>query len=270
MTPIKPEALHGQAFSKIEFGYDPAEVDDHIRRLTENYSLLYRENASLLKQLRETGAKLRTLETELARADHVLKDAQEQKDKIIEEAYLKADNILASVQMNCDSILRHFKDKAEAQEKTLSDMKKNILKFKNDLFERYRFHIELIENLFPADEEEKNWTPDAYTQHIVTELKRKISDQYEFFPETPIDFELPEDNKEKKPAEKPAKNPPAGQNTTQRTPTKKKIVKKPPSIMDLIDEYEDPALKRDEKPSATQQFMLDFDHPSGKGVMIDK
>ena len=40
--------------------------------------------------------------------------------------------------------------------------------------------------------------------------------------------------------------------------------------MDLIDEYEDPALKRDEKPSATQQFMLDFDHPSGKGVMIDK
>ena len=39
MTPIKPEALHGQAFSKIEFGYDPAEVDDHIRRLTENYSL---------------------------------------------------------------------------------------------------------------------------------------------------------------------------------------------------------------------------------------
>ena len=23
MTPIKPEALHGQAFSKIEFGYDP-------------------------------------------------------------------------------------------------------------------------------------------------------------------------------------------------------------------------------------------------------
>ena len=83
MTPIKPEALHGQAFSKIEFGYDPAEVDDHIRRLTENYSLLYRENASLLKQLRETGAKLRTLETALARADHVLKDAQEQKDKII-------------------------------------------------------------------------------------------------------------------------------------------------------------------------------------------
>ena len=57
MTPITPEALRGQSFSKTEFGDDPAEVDAHIRRLTENYSLLYRENASLLKQLRETGEK---------------------------------------------------------------------------------------------------------------------------------------------------------------------------------------------------------------------
>ncbi len=270
MTPIKPEALHGQTFSKTEYGYDPAEVDDHIRRLTENYSLLYRENASLLKQLRETGAKLRTLEAELTRADHILKDAQEQKDKIIEEAYLKADSILASVQMNCDSILRHFKDKAEAQEKTLSDMKKNILIFKNDLFERYRFHIELIENLFPVEEEEKNWTPDAYTQHIVSELKRKISDQYEFFPEAPIEISLPDENKKNTNPEKSQQNAPSPQTGCKSTPKKKKIVKKPPSIMDLIDEYEDPALKCDTNPSATQQFMLNFDHPSEKGVMIDK
>ena len=106
MTPITPEALRGQSFSKTEFGYDPAEVDAHIRRLTENYSLLYRENASLLKQLRETGEKIRAIEDAQAYADNILQSAQSQKDKIIEEAYLKADNILASVQMNCDSVLR--------------------------------------------------------------------------------------------------------------------------------------------------------------------
>lgn len=267
MKPINPEALHGQTFSKTESGYNPAEVDDYIHRLTENYSLLYRENASLLKQLRETGAKLRTLETELSNADHILKDAQAQKDQIIEDAYLKADNILASVQMNCDSILRHFKEKAEAQERTLSDMKKNILKFKNDLFERYRFHIELIENLFPVDDEEKNWTPDAYTQHIVAELKKKISDQYEFFPEAPIEIPTMEETKKKTEAKKHSSSEP---NTCNRTPAKRKSAKKTPSIMDLIDEYEDPSLKCEAKTSSTKQFMLDFDHPSGKGVMIDK
>ena len=267
MKPINPEALHGQTFSKTESGYHPGEVDDYIRRLTENYSLLYRENASLLKQLRETGAKLRTLETELSNADHILKDAQAQKDKIIEDAYLKADNILASVQMNCDSILRHFKEKADAQEKTLSDMKNNILKFKNDLFERYRFHIELIENLFPANEEEKHWTSDAYTQHIVAELKRKISDQYEFFPETSMEF-IPQE--EPKPKNESKKHSSSDPNTCNRTSAKKKTAKKPPSIMDLIDEYEDSSLTNDTNTSPTRQFMLDFDHPSGKGVIIDK
>ena len=88
MTPITPEALRDQSFSKTEFGYDPAEVDAHIRRLTENYSLLYRENASLLKQLRETGEKIRAIEDAQAYADNILQSAQSQKDKIIEEAYL--------------------------------------------------------------------------------------------------------------------------------------------------------------------------------------
>ncbi len=270
MTPITPEALHGKSFSKTELGYDTAEVDDHIRRLTENYALLYRENASLLKQLRETGAKLQALEKEQTRAENVLKSAHAKKDKIIEEAYLKADNILASVQMNCDSILRNFKEKAEAQEKALSDMKKNILKFKNDLFESYRVHIELIEDLFPADDEEKNWTPDAYAQHIVEELKRKFSDQYEIFPETQMELSIPAESKKSIEPEKIKKSPPPDQSVYSRTPTKKKTVKKMPSIMDLIDEYEDPALKSEAKPSAAQQFMLDFDHPSEEGVMIDK
>ena len=270
MTPIKPEMLSGKTFSKTEFGYAPTEVDDHIRRLTESYSLLSRENATLLKQLRETGAKLRALEAEQSRADDVLRVAQEQKDKIIEEAYLKADNILASVQMNCDSILRHFKEKADAQEKTVSEMRKNILKFKTDLFERYRLHIEAIESLFPIDEEEKNWTPDAYTQHIVAELKRKISDQYDFFPEAPIEFPFSEENKKDASSEKSKKMLSSEQNTCNRAPSKKKFVKKTPSLMDLIDEYEDSALKCEAAPSSAQQFMLDFDHPSGKVVVIDK
>ena len=269
MTPMKPEAFNGQMFQTVEYGYDPAEVDRHIRDILEHYSLLYRENASLLNRLRETEARLRTLEEEMPHTNQILRDAESQKNKIIEEAYLKADDILASAQMHCDSILRHLKDKTEAQEKTLSDMKKNILKFKNDLFERYRIHIELIENLFPSDEEEKNWTPDAYAQHIISELKRKVSDQYEIFPETQFALSFLTDPKQETDTEKNKKTPPTEQIIGNRPPTKKKFVKKAPSIMDLIDEYEDSAPKIDAKSPATQQFMLDFDHPSEEGVTID-
>ena len=38
--------------------------------------------------------------------------------------------------------------------------------------------------------------------------------------------------------------------------------------MDLIDEYEDHDARFAEKGVPEQQFMLDFDHPAGAGVMM--
>ncbi|MBQ3490320.1 MAG: DivIVA domain-containing protein [Clostridia bacterium] len=262
MIPIKPESLCTQPFSKTASGYDTNEVDDYIQRLTENYSLLYRENAALLKQLRETSGKLNELTRQQALAQENLQKAQAQSDKIIEDAYIKADDILASVQMNCDSILRHFKEKAEMEEKALAEMKKNILKFKNDLFEQYRTHIEWIENIFPEQDGEQNWTPDAYAQHIVLELKRKISAQYGIFPESET-----ENNRTEKEAEKTCT--PEGA-CSRRTQTRKKNVKKTPTVMELIEEYEDHDARLEEKSVSEQQFMLDFDHPSVAGVTMKK
>ena len=261
MTPLTPESLFKQSFSKTDSGYDPKEVDGYILRLTENYALLYKENAALLKQLRETTAKMNELMQKQALADADLQNAQAKHDKIIEEAYLKADDILASVQMNCDSILRHFKEKAEKEEQSLAEMKKNILKFKNELFEHYRTHIEWIENIFPDNNCETDWTPDAYAQHIVLELKRKISDQYGIFPESKESDETSEKE--------------TGKHTdscacSKRTQTKKKNVKKTPSVMELIDEYEEHEAQLPENQLPEQQFMLNFDHPSGKGVMKKK
>ncbi|MBE6664874.1 MAG: hypothetical protein E7603_01455 [Ruminococcaceae bacterium] len=266
MTPLKPESLCIQTFSKTASGYDPNEVDSYIRRLTENYSLLYRENAMLLKQLRETSAKLNELTQKQMLNDAKIQNAQAKHDKIIEDAYIKADDILASVQMNCDSILRHFKEKAETEEKALAELKKNILKFKNDLFEQYRMHIEWIENIFPEHDGEPDWTPDSYAQHIVLELKRKISDQYGFFPESEEYGKTSESSLEKE-----CKKTSAPSCTcSKRAQTKKKNVKKAPSVMELIDEYEEHDARFAENTVPEQQFMLDFDHPSGKGVTMKK
>ncbi len=266
MTPITPESLCTQSFSKTASGYDPNEVDDYIRRLTENYSFLYRENAALLKQLRETSTKLNELMQQQILADADIQSARTKSDKIIEDAYIKADDILASVQMNCDSILRHFKEKVAMEERTLAEMKTNILKFKNDLFEQYRAHIEWIETMFPKYEGEPDWTPDAYAQHIVLELKRKISDQYGIFPESESSQEM-----QTLFSDKETEKMSISEGTlSKRTQAKKKNVKKTPSVMELIDEYEEHDALLAEKSVSEQQFMLDFDHPTGAGVMMKK
>jgi hypothetical protein len=219
-----------------------------------------------LKQLRETSAKLNELTQQQSLADAKIQSAQAKHDKIIEDAYIRADDILASVQMNCDSILRHFKEKAEAEEKSLAELKKNILKFKNDLFEQYRMHIEWIENIFPEQDSEPDWTPDAYAQHIVLELKRKISAQYGIFPESEETEEFCPTSSEKE-SEKTSAPSCA---CSKRAQAKKKNVKKTPSVMELIDEYEEHETRIAEQSIPEQQFMLDFDHPSGKGVTMKK
>ena len=140
------------------------------------------------------------------------------------------------------------------------------MKFKNDLFEQYRAHIEWIENIFPKYEEEPDWTPDAYAEHIVLELKRKISEQYGIFPESEEYGKTSESSLEKE-----CKKTSAPSCTcSKRAQTKKKNVKKAPSVMELIDEYEEHDARFAENTVSEQQFMLDFDHPSGKGVTMKK
>ncbi|MBR6744019.1 MAG: DivIVA domain-containing protein [Clostridia bacterium] len=258
MTPIIPETLTGQSFSQTKSGYAPSEVDDYISRLTESITLLHRENAALRNQLR-------TIEDAQSEAERILKNAEVQKDQIIEDAYLKADRILADVQTNCNSVLRGFKEKAEAQAKALADMKQSILKFKYDLFEQYRMHIEMIERCFPSDESDRDWTPDAYSQHILEELKRKFSEQYEIFPETQMEFSFWSECKTQSETEKQKK----AQSAEHASP-RKKLVKKTPAVADLIAEHENSLSKCAIAPASARQFMLDFDHPSEKGVVIEK
>ncbi len=220
MTPITPEAFANHSFSKNQSGYDPAEVDAHLRRLAEIYSLLYQENASLLNRLRETEAKLHMIE--------------------------------------------------EAQENALSDMKKNIAKFKNNLLDQYRLQMELIDSLYPADHGERDWTSDDYTRYIVTELKRKFSDQYEIFPETQMEFSFWNECKTESETENEKKSRPSEQNICHHTAGKKKFVKKSPAVTNLSDKDADASPKHKAAPSSESQFMLDFDHPSEQGVMLDK
>ena len=40
--------------------------------------------------------------------------------------------------------------------------------------------------------------------------------------------------------------------------------------MELIDAYEEASVKTEARSSPNLQFMLDFDHPSDNGVVIDK
>lgn len=178
MAQITPNELSEREFTRSIRGYNTAEVDEYINRIVENYAKLYRENIALTQRLAEAEALLIASESEETRVRKTLETAKKAGDAVIEEAYTRADDIIASVKSNCDAILKGFRDKVEAQKKALSDIEKTVSDFKSELFEKYRLHIELIEQLTPVYELDESLTPDDYVDNIVSELKNDIATQH--------------------------------------------------------------------------------------------
>lgn len=222
--PMMPEILSPRTFTETSPGYSPTEVDAYIAELTAAYMLLSQENTRL---------------------SAALEKATEQSETIIEEAYLKADAILASVQNGCDSVLRNFRDKVEAQKKAMEDMQQSLLCFKNDLFEKYRMHIELIERIAPVGHDDEWISPDDCMERIAEELRRDIEAQYGVLLETDI------------PPKKEEEKPTRTERTSKKTP--KAPAQKQLSVMELLDKYEDQNSLRKGKNHCEEQFSLNFD-----------
>ena len=144
MKPTHPSELMGKTFSSVPNGYDPDEVDAYIRMLLDQYASLYQ-------------AKM--------------------ENEIVEDAYLRSDAIIAAAQTSCEAVLRNFREKAELQQKLLEDMRGEVFAFQNELFEKYRLHIELIERMLPIRNEDTWLSPDDCMERIAEELRRDMQAQ---------------------------------------------------------------------------------------------
>lgn len=266
-------------FKKAFRGYDTAEVDSYINAITENYNLLYRENARLARELAEANDRLADLTGEEEKVQKTLETARAAADKIVADAYERADAILASIKRSCDKILRSFRDKTEAQKAALSSMQENILVFKNELFERYRLHIELIERISPVFEYEEELTPEQYVEKVVSTMNRDVSEEFGIKLEGfDIDLGKPEETEEKDLGETsvfaPQEEKPSEEERQSVAPEQKPAHKKKTgsrgrktSVISLIDEYETPGVTVAPRESGVQ---MSFDFDSESSSLSDK
>lgn len=179
MSVITPKDLAGRNFSLSFRGYNKEEVDAYITKVINNYSMLYRRCAELEEQVAVANVRLENIDKEEKRARNSVNSASETSDRIIAEAYEKADNILVSIKRNCDAILRDFRDKVDAKKDALAEMNARAELFKNELFEKYKAHIELIEKLSPDFEFDDDLSSNEHVARVITELKHEIEAEYD-------------------------------------------------------------------------------------------
>ncbi len=263
----------GRNFRKTFRGYDVGEVDNYINALTENYNALYRDRAKLEHELAETKMRLADVSGEEEKAKQTLETARAAADKIVADAYERSDAILASIKRSCDKILRSFRDKTEAQKAALSSMQENILVFKNELFERYRLHIELIERISPVFEYEEDLTPEQYVERVISTMNRDVSEEFginlDGFDIGRLD-DTPEtedkNNAEEATAEASKQEESVPQNAEEKPHVrggrrKSGSYGRKAAVMDLLDEYETPGAVAARRESGVQ-MSFDFDSES--------
>lgn len=176
---IQPKEKFRPYFRRTMRGYSPEQVDAYVKSLTENYAALYREKTELEKRLAESEARFTDIDDEIAEIKEMRIDAQRAANAIVKEAYQSADSVLATVRKTCDASLTVFRNKVAEYQKLITSLKREVKSFRNELFEKYRLHIELIDHLAPADSpDEIEFTADRYAEKIVTTLKREITAEY--------------------------------------------------------------------------------------------
>lgn len=171
-------AIEKAAFSRSMRGYSISEVDKYVESLTQKYSELYHENARLENVVSEYEEKVMSLENELMKIREVLEESKKRSDSIVQDAYENADGILFSIKTSCSEILSSFKKKIEEEKNTLNEVRKNVDLFKAELFDKYKIHIELIEQLMSKREREETMSPGEYVEKVISKLKREISAEY--------------------------------------------------------------------------------------------
>ncbi len=270
-----------RSFQKVFRGYDPSEVDSYINALTENYNALYRDYAELEHRLSEANERLSDITGEEEKVKKTLDTARAAADKIVSDAYERSDAILASIKRSCDKILRSFRDKTEANKSALSSMQESILVFKNELFERYRLHIELIEQLSPAFEYEEDLTPQQYVEKVVSAMNRDVSAEFginiggfavgtdddgaesepqeKALSETTVFDSQPKSAADAAEEEKPVETP-------QKPKKKSGKRSKKSAVISLIDEYETPGVINIPQETGVQ---MSFDFDSDGGILSD-
>ena len=169
---LTPQEVSARSFTKTMMGgYNMTQVDEFLDELTDNYTSLYKENASLkakmkvlvekVEEYRATEESMRaTLLTAQRMADSILKEAEEKRDSILQEAETTAQGKLDS-----------FQKEAEQYDKRLRQGREEIQRFVAEtraLCEKELKFLEEFPNL-PAEE-----SPAEEEADVVGEIEEKI------------------------------------------------------------------------------------------------
>lgn len=162
---IPPHEIKNKDFTKAMRGYSTTEVDEYIAYVIEKYTELYRENDDLERRLKTVTDQLNEIKKEEESIRSALINAQKAAKKIVNDAHGQANEIKKQAHADCRAVLASFEDKFAREDKILSQIKAGVQDFKAELFEKYRRHIEWVEEILPEPASDSLPNDNTHREH---------------------------------------------------------------------------------------------------------
>ncbi len=141
-----------RAFSTVKKGYDPEEVNAYIDELESKLSYLHARTSELEQKL-ETARRLikrfSSMENGLRRN---IADSKRAAAAMLSDTKARSDALLDKTRESCGEIISDLDCRIADKLNTVDVMKASVAAFKDQLFDLYSSHIELIETLASSAE----------------------------------------------------------------------------------------------------------------------
>lgn len=151
-----------KTFSIIRKGYDPEEVDEYIDELESKLSYYRARNAELDQKLETARRLIKRFSASENDLRQNIADSKRAAAVMISETKDRCDTLLDKTRESCGEIISDLDMRVAEKMNTVDVMKASVAAFKDELFNLYSSHIELIESLAKSAEEftyEPDYTP---------------------------------------------------------------------------------------------------------------
>ena len=197
---LTPQEVSTHAFPKAMMGgYNMAAVDEFLDELTDDYTALYKENATLKAKLKVLVEKVEEYRATEDSMRATLLTAQKMADSIVHEAEAKRDEILAQAQSAAKEKIGQLQQEVEAAQERLRQGQRDLAAFiaaSRDVCEKELRLLEQlpdlpVEALTPPAPEEK---PEETAQEIEEKVLAAFGEQSVEEEEEPAQEDAPEED----------------------------------------------------------------------------
>ncbi|MEG0910674.1 MAG: DivIVA domain-containing protein [Ruthenibacterium sp.] len=141
---ISSQDIQSVTFEKSLRGYRTDEVDEYLAKLAQEFETNAKEKADMEKKLYILAEKVDQYRNDEETLKTALLNAQRLGETVVYEAKQKAETIIYDANSKASQAKEEAADKVAAEELTLAQLQSSVARFKNDVLDLYRQHIESL------------------------------------------------------------------------------------------------------------------------------